>query len=312
MASHLARICAQEGVPATEEALALVAQAATGSLREALSLLDRLLGLADGTLDVAAVQAGLGMSDPQGLLRLARALAQGQMAAAWEELHRLQAAGAEPRQLARSLGGLAKELLWRQLGGRAGAAGSSAVEAVPAPPGFWLDLLATSASAGTELRRADDPWMSLEASLLRLAATRSVVAGEERPVSAPPRPGLAEPAGARPVEVPVAAQGTQEAESEAALPAAARGADGVGRWADILAWLGRDNVPVQALLKSGRPTSHFDGVLTVEFNQKFSSNEPAGRFSARRWLCGWCRPKLALSPCRPGSVRRGEPGAPQR
>jgi DNA polymerase-3 subunit gamma/tau len=270
MASHLARICAQEGVPATEEALALVAQAATGSLREALSLLDRLLGLADGTLDVAAVQAGLGMSDPQGLLRLARALAQGQMAAAWEELHRLQAAGAEPRQLARSLGGLAKELLWRQLGGRAGAAGSSAVEAVPAPPGFWLDLLATSASAGTELRRADDPWMSLEASLLRLAATRSVVAGEERPVSAPPRPGLAEPAGARPVEVPVAAQGTQEAESEAALPAAARGADGVGRWADILAWLGRDNVPVQALLKSGRPTSHFDGVLTVEFNQKFA------------------------------------------
>jgi hypothetical protein len=33
--------------------------------------------------------------------------------------------------------------------------------------------------------------------------------------------------------------------------------------------LGRDNIPVQALLKSGRPASHQDGVLTLEFDEKF-------------------------------------------
>jgi DNA polymerase-3 subunit gamma/tau len=291
IASHLARICTLEGVHATEEAVALVAQAAAGSLRDALSLLDPLLGRAGSDLEVADVQAGLGLSDPQGLIRLAQALAQGQMATAWEELHQLQAAGTEPRQLARALGALARELLWGELGGRPAAFGSTAVGAIPAPPGFWLDLMSAATSAGSALRRADDPWMSLEASLLRLVAGRSATAPEERPAPAPPRrqagrtmpetmpeseeTRTAKPApvgldGAGPVAAPVAVDGTVRLEPQAVLPAANRRTDGVGRWNDILAWLGRDNVPVQALLRSGRPASHLDGVLTVEFDQRFA------------------------------------------
>jgi DNA polymerase III subunit gamma/tau len=294
MAAHLATICSAEGVTATPGAVALVAEAGAGSLRDALSLLDRLLGLADGELNREVVQTGLGMADPHALARLASALAQADMAAAWGELHQLQSGGVEPRQLIRSLGNLAKDQLWRELGpGR----GTAEVEVVTAPPGFWLDLMSAAAAAGSELRRADDPWMSLEASLLRLglsttssspsspsgggqrAASPEVAAPAESPAPDPALEVVAEAAEAPPSPVALSADdlagdtilsqpappGFPPIGSSEASPAG----DGVERWPEILAWLGRDNIPIQALLRSGRPARHQDGVLTLEFDEKF-------------------------------------------
>jgi hypothetical protein len=43
----------------------------------------------------------------------------------------------------------------------------------------------------------------------------------------------------------------------------------LGRWPEVLAWIGQDNLPVRALLQEGRPVSLQDGVLTVEFDRKF-------------------------------------------
>ena len=301
MAAHLAQICAQEGVRATPEAVTLVAEAGAGSLRDALSLLDRLLGLAQGgQLDRDAVQAGLGLADPRALVRLAAELARGEMGAAWGELRQLQAAGVEPRQMIRSLGALARLYLWQELGGAAGA-GAADLEELPAPPGFWLEVMTTAAAAGAELRRADDPWMSLEASLLRLGGARSGLAAAGPDLSPPaplaPRPSpevpvrrtIAEmsPPPLAPAERPAATRADLEMRDDdpsvlqpspettpapvprAEPPEEGQGGDAVGRWPEILAWLGRDNMPVKALLAEGRPASHRDGVVTVEFDQKF-------------------------------------------
>ncbi|HUY08118.1 MAG TPA: DNA polymerase III subunit gamma/tau [Candidatus Dormibacteraeota bacterium] len=301
MAAHLAQICAQEGVQATPEALTLVAEGGAGSLRDALSLMDRLLGLAPGKLDRDAVQAGLGMADPRALVQLATELAQGEMGAAWGELHQLQAAGVEPRQMMRSLGALAKLYLWKELGGGADA-GAAQLQEVPAPPGFWLEVISIAASSGAELRRADDPWMSLEASLLRLCraesgteSTRPEQSRANKPALPAPAPQpvaertveempvtVAQPAPARPatelepepplVDLPAPAP-APEIPLAPALPVvgqvAAAQAGEVARWPEILAWLGRDNMPVKALLIEGRAVSHRDGVLTVEFDPKF-------------------------------------------
>ena len=296
MAAHLSNICAKEGVTATPDAVALVAEAGAGSLRDALSLLDRLLGLAGGDLNREVVQAGLGMADPHALVRLAAALARADVAEAWGELHQLQAVGVEPRQLIRSLGNLAKDQLWRELSPGAGTVGPR-VEEIAAPPGFWLDLMGAAATAASELRRADDPWMSLEAGLLRLglvAYPASPKGGAESEASANPAVSLQhrapDPAAEAMVEMaeelpppPAAPTGIPERREEGApAPADSVGApidpqeaeasssgDGVERWPEILAWLGRDNIPVQALLRSGSPASHQGGVLTVAFDEKF-------------------------------------------
>ena len=45
MVAHFARICAKEGVPVEDEALAVIARAAEGSVRDALSLLDQAIAL---------------------------------------------------------------------------------------------------------------------------------------------------------------------------------------------------------------------------------------------------------------------------
>jgi DNA polymerase-3 subunit gamma/tau len=295
MAGHLAQICSQEGVPASADALELVAEAGAGSLRDALSLLDRLLGLADGGLDRDAVQAGLGMADPRALLRLARALASGEMGLAWRELNQLQSGGVEPRQMIRSLGALAKLYLWQELGG-APRSTAPALEDVPAPPGFWLQVMTMAAATGSELRRADDPWMSVEASLLRLCKYEPAL---ELSLAKPARAPIREAPSASSAAPPPPAEGTLAevtdqvpdreetarpalslpeiaAAEEAPLPeppqeapSAPRGEDAIGHWQEILAWLGRDNLPVQALVKEGRPASHQDGVLTIEFDPKY-------------------------------------------
>jgi len=309
IAAQLSSICAREGVIATPEAIALVAEAAGGSLRDALSLLDRLLGLAGGELNREVVQAGLGMADPHALVRLAAALARADVAEAWGELHQLQAGGVEPRQLIRSLGNLAKDQLWRELSPGPGTAGPR-VEEITALPGFWLDLMAAAAAAASELRRADDPWMSLEAGLLRL--------GLSVPPSSPKRGGgggtSPNPAVMRrdPPPDPAAEGVVEMAEDLTAPPAVPNGnpdqreevapdladslatpsdpeeaeasspGNGVERWPEILAWLGRDNIPVQALLKSGRPAGHQGGVLTVEFGEKFDFHVRQMESSANR------------------------------
>ncbi|MGC2191671.1 MAG: DNA polymerase III subunit gamma/tau [Candidatus Dormiibacterota bacterium] len=316
MAAHLAQICALEGVRATEDALTLVAEGGAGSLRDALSLLDRLLGLAQGELDRDAVQAGLGMADPRALLRLASELAQGEMGAAWEELQQLQASGVEPRQMMRSLGALAKLYLWRELGGGSPAAAAE-LDDLPAPPGFWLEVMATAAATGAELRRADDPWMSLEASLLRLCRSGSSIPSDGPVLSRAAAPAISEatskPAAARTVEempLPAMAPGPAPsvdglaleprevvlplpdeipemsvAGSSPVLPAAgASVADEVARWPEIMTWLGRDDIPVKSLLESKRAVSLREGVLTIEFDPKFGFHRERLQSQANRDL----------------------------
>jgi DNA polymerase III subunit gamma/tau len=74
--ARLAQILAAEGVPAEPSALRLVATAADGSLRDALSLLDQLLAFGGGkSVGESDARAMLGTVDRQQVLQLAQLLA---------------------------------------------------------------------------------------------------------------------------------------------------------------------------------------------------------------------------------------------
>ncbi|MBL8672772.1 MAG: DNA polymerase III subunit gamma/tau, partial [Alphaproteobacteria bacterium] len=99
LAGHFARICAAEGIRASDEAIALVARAADGSVRDGLSLLDQAITLApdDGSpLAAEPVRAMLGLADRARLFELAEALFAGQAATALEILAELNGRGADP------------------------------------------------------------------------------------------------------------------------------------------------------------------------------------------------------------------------
>jgi DNA polymerase-3 subunit gamma/tau len=65
IAAHLKDICRQEKIEGDEDALALVAKAGAGSMRDALSLLDRLLSVGEKRLTAAMIEQMLGLPRSQ-------------------------------------------------------------------------------------------------------------------------------------------------------------------------------------------------------------------------------------------------------
>ena len=82
ISEHLNKVLTAEKIPFDAPALKLVAQAADGSMRDALSLLDQLIAFGGGKVDEASARSMLGTIDRDHVTRLARALATGDAAPA--------------------------------------------------------------------------------------------------------------------------------------------------------------------------------------------------------------------------------------
>ena len=108
LTGYLASICAKEAVAIEDEALCLIARAAEGSVRDALSLLDQAIahgaGL-PGAIAADALRAMLGLADRGRIVDLFEALMRGQMAEALGTLKELHDFGADPSEV---LAGLAE------------------------------------------------------------------------------------------------------------------------------------------------------------------------------------------------------------
>jgi DNA polymerase III subunit gamma/tau len=96
LVSHLAGICAKEAVEAEPEALALIARAAEGSVRDSLSLLDQAIAHAAGPVRAEDVRQMLGLADRTRIVDLFEALMRGDAASALTELRDQYDSGADP------------------------------------------------------------------------------------------------------------------------------------------------------------------------------------------------------------------------
>jgi DNA polymerase-3 subunit gamma/tau len=110
---RLETIVQAESLQATRPALELVARNATGSMRDAESLLDQLLVYGrDGTLDVLEVQALLGMRGNEQAPQLVDALIAGDLSAGLHLVQRLVDDGVDLRQFNRGLVAYLRGLLF--------------------------------------------------------------------------------------------------------------------------------------------------------------------------------------------------------
>ena len=103
LTAHLSGICAKEGVAVAQDALAMVALAAEGSVRDALSLLDQAIATAEGPVDGELIQAMLGLGDRLQLLELFDTVMRGDAKGALERFGQLYALGADPVAVAQDL-----------------------------------------------------------------------------------------------------------------------------------------------------------------------------------------------------------------
>lgn len=178
IAAHLADICAREGVDADPEALAIVARAGAGSMRDALSLLDQALAHATGRLDALEVTALFGGSPFALRVQILRGIAEGDAAAVLIELGALLDAGHEPRRVADDLLRAARDAFLLVAGaGRVSVEGPEEEQTTLREIGTALGnaavvrVIETLGQAIVDMRGVDaaDPRLVLEVALVRLS-----------------------------------------------------------------------------------------------------------------------------------------------
>ncbi len=177
LAAHLAEIAVREGVEADAEALATIARRAGGSARDALSLLDQALAYGEGQLRPEQIAALFGGTATSARAAIVDALASGDVPGLLEQLDALLGAGVDTRTLADDLLRHLREvfLVLSSPDGRmrletpAEERAALAAQGEALGPAAIVRALETLGEAAIEIRRAPDPRLVLEVTLVRLA-----------------------------------------------------------------------------------------------------------------------------------------------
>lgn len=103
MAAHLRRIAAAEGIALADGAPEAIARAATGSMRDALGILEQLASFVEGPITLHHVQSLLGMTAAAEVDALIAALLAADLTAALRAVNAVANQGADLRQFARDL-----------------------------------------------------------------------------------------------------------------------------------------------------------------------------------------------------------------
>jgi DNA polymerase-3 subunit gamma/tau len=176
LAAHLAEIAGREGVDADPEALATIARRAGGSARDALSLLDQALAYGEGQLRPEQIAALFGGTATSARSAIVDALASGDVPGLLERLDALLGAGVDARTLADDLLRHLREVfLVLSSPGRVRLEtpeeerAELAAQGEALGPAAIVRALETLGEAAIEIRRAPDPRLVLEVTLVRLA-----------------------------------------------------------------------------------------------------------------------------------------------
>jgi DNA polymerase-3 subunit gamma/tau len=234
LAEHYRRIAEAEAVEAEPAALALIARAADGSVRDGLSLLDQAIALTDGKVTETAARDMLGVADRGRVFDLLESVLSGNAAAALDRLDRLYQEGADPLMVLQDLLDLSHFLTRLKLAPEAGL-GDPIVEGdrerarplaeklpLPALARVWQMLL----KGLEEVQTAPLPIQAAEMVLVRLAYVADLPAPAElvRSLTAPTAPGGLPTAEAAPAVRDNSAQPPPPPEPRVTVPSASAAA----------------------------------------------------------------------------------------
>jgi DNA polymerase-3 subunit gamma/tau len=223
--TQLTEIAVKEGILADPQALALLAEAGDGSMRDALSIMDQAIAsapLVDGKakLDGEEIRELMGTVPDAVFERMLEFIGEGQSAAVMEELNRLLNNGNSPSQMARQLVRYLRNCLMAKLGGegtellqisgdeRARAMRSAAIFGEEDLTRFLQVMLRTF----DELNYRQEPRLHLELGLMKLVHLQRLLPLEEILSGLP---GASRPTTPRP-----ASSGSATSRPSASTPAA--------------------------------------------------------------------------------------------
>ncbi len=269
-----------EKIQADPEALSLVARQATGSMRDAISLLDQLAS-AGKAITLQLAQDVMGTATSQAVLDVIEAIIKRQSAQGLEAIHRSLDAGSDPRQFARQIVDYLRSLLLVELGNAAQVDATPELRAQMArhsqgmPVPEVLRVVQLFNQAATDIRSSWQPALALEMAFVEAITHPEPIIDYPNPERAP---GL--PAASSEASSPVSKTTNptiSKAETHPAQPASPDVSTDEARlnqrlnanWDQFLALLKTQDANLCALVKSARQHFIKGSVLFLEFNGEF-------------------------------------------
>jgi DNA polymerase-3 subunit gamma/tau len=283
----LKMLCAQEHIEIEEEALSLVARQATGSLRDAISLIDQLSSIGK-VITLETAQNILGTATSQTVLDLGQAIQDHDSARGLELIHTALDAGTDPRQFARQVVDYLRTLLVIKLNG------SKDLELLPEvrslmeahAQNFSIEQLIATINqfnaAATDLKANWHPGLGLE---LAFAASLTAPAEQPKTLIAEPISHPATSASRHPAKTGIDATETRigtpkvsspvDSSEKVSAPQPAQVTSAQvdfnlnnlqERWDQIKREVRQMDPVAGALLNSSRIVSANDGILTLGFS----------------------------------------------
>jgi DNA polymerase-3 subunit gamma/tau len=217
---HLTSVLATEQLSAEPQALRLLARAARGSMRDALSLTDQAIAFGNGQLQEAGVRQMLGSVDRSHVLQLIRALADGDGATVVSQVNALRLQGVSAAATLEDMAMLLQRMAVMQMVPAMAQDGddpdtqglADLAEAMPAEETQLLYSLCLHGR--TELGLAPDEYAALTMVLLRLLAFKPQAGTAEKKSPRISQPALTE-------AVPSSAAGPARVAAAHPAPAAA-------------------------------------------------------------------------------------------
>jgi DNA polymerase III subunit gamma/tau len=177
IAEVVRRVADAEQIEVDDGAVALISRSASGSFRDALGTLDQLVAFVGPKIATEEVVELLGAADADLLFDTADALASGDARAALEAVERLSRSGRDPGQFARDLIAHLRQLLVARA---TGSIPESFTVTVAQPERLaeqakgigdaqLIGAIDSLSAAVAAMREGDDPRLSLEVALLKVA-----------------------------------------------------------------------------------------------------------------------------------------------
>ena len=191
---RLIYVCKESDIAAEEDALGIIAEQADGGMRDALSILDQCMALAEGTLTVERVQEALGLVGRAWIRRMAGEIAARDAAALIAQLSELLQSGRELKQVLAELAQYFRRLMIAGVGGAVSAAELCAgdaeelrMDAAQFTQEEIMAILRRLNETMQELRTSPQPRIAVETLLIGLCHTEGTAPSGES--TAPPTGG---------------------------------------------------------------------------------------------------------------------------
>jgi DNA polymerase-3 subunit gamma/tau len=173
-----------EGIAADDDALTLIARAADGGMRDALSVLDQCLSFGEGAVTAERVREVLGLVGDEAFAELLGLIAERRPAGVFPLVERLCNAGADLAEFMGSAGEALRGLLMLQLGSEPEGLTEAMRKSLEQhrhrlEPGDVLRMLRLLADAEASIRRSSNPRLMVETLLLRWTMMDRIVELEQ-------------------------------------------------------------------------------------------------------------------------------------